>query len=1258
MIKIAQELEEVAAKYSHDPCATILGISSTLPWPVLACGVICVAVLFGSVAKGFAASSTAVVCILILLLLALNIFVHVWSERKQRKEIIQNLLWLSKLIKETLEESSFLEILDDFLTFLDDQKTSYLNTSSQTYLYNQQYDKPVLFPTSLIATDDIIGLCVGQSSPCAVACNRDTCIRLSKGDSVNQDDLKCNNSTEDSYLHQFKVLKSPIIEEITGCLETKGIMHDRPRSTLTIYRRIVMRNVVMMMLPMLTVVSVGIGCLWLILGPMVDIEGYVLLTDQIHWFSVAAVSPCLIVLPVLPIMCPVIWSTLLGVGEAKTISPTMKSNHSMKYKFLKNWQRVFLDILVGRNLSYSGAFEMLGTLTVLCCVNKEGILSWYEPAPEKIFFLNKHDVDTDSTSDSDDEPDTLAMNATFEGSQAEPHIEILTLSQDTQNSNKLHFDDLDWGKHLSSLKPIGLNITVSQMGNPLDPAVIPAALNKTEQRFYSDVIMKHNECDTNVDLLEAEKRMEFVAVSNGLKVPETLNAKLGLCSLSRLIGFSEDIRFLYLPKRTMSIFRTTNPPHDGDRATRPNKHQESESLMFAHGMVVSHAQYGNHLLTSGTGDLILELSDYFWNGEEVQKFTETSRKKCLDFHHRSAIMGHCVGFSYKPVSSQFAELGNSFQDISNEHSVDQFPSKQIFLGMLSVQYQARLHIFQFVEALEGACIRFVHFSSADEFKSRVFAEKMGLEVGWNCHISLSSNNLPRDSMFETLQNNPEYREECSSSEDELSALIRDPQMRSESSISDSEFHALNRAKLPRGVENIVPHIENVDNVPLLVPLFTDCKHQSSRRMIEIMQKYGEVVCCVGSSDSIKNIIIFSQANVSIGLQPIVSCVTMDDCDKLESLNSSRKSESKLYFQPSSTTDNFTNLDNSNTLDDLDNIAMTTARKLNTFPCSVALSGDSSLLVIYNMIRKARHFLFLLNVSLIFYMKCLSMISLVQLLGHVIYFPPIFTAVDVFWLVFILTPILSFSLLGSPPDSDLMTWASLKNTTDKIPNIQIFRQNLVHFSTKFLPSCLVVVILHVLCVLSICYDIDNKLAMHFNISSNVTNQSTINKSMNPPYTVKCPPVISVLVENNTNIAGFRFRTVVQQKTRESQQIAVFILFLYMCIISSTYIQRWKSLKQVSPLSNKPWIICVLTLLVVQTLYSYIVVTSGVSTSKFTNPIFYFGPYQNVIFPLATLWSIPCLVSNELAKWREIQLWTRSQKRARLEFGTKLGMNSPF
>ena len=35
-----------------------------------------------------------------------------------------------------------------------------------------------------------------------------------------------------------------------------------------------------------------------------------------------------------------------------------------------------------------------------------------------------------------------------------------------------------------------------------------------------------------------------------------------------------------------------------------------------------------------------------------------------------------------------------------------------------------------------------------------------------------------------------------------------------------------QAKLPRGIENIRPHLHSVDNVPLLVNLFTDCSVES------------------------------------------------------------------------------------------------------------------------------------------------------------------------------------------------------------------------------------------------------------------------------------------------------------------------------------------------------------------------------------------------------------------------------------------------
>jgi len=35
-----------------------------------------------------------------------------------------------------------------------------------------------------------------------------------------------------------------------------------------------------------------------------------------------------------------------------------------------------------------------------------------------------------------------------------------------------------------------------------------------------------------------------------------------------------------------------------------------------------------------------------------------------------------------------------------------------------------------------------------------------------------------------------------------------------------------QARLPKGIRNIRPHIDDVDNVPLLVSLFTDCTPDS------------------------------------------------------------------------------------------------------------------------------------------------------------------------------------------------------------------------------------------------------------------------------------------------------------------------------------------------------------------------------------------------------------------------------------------------
>lgn len=50
-------------------------------------------------------------------------------------------------------------------------------------------------------------------------------------------------------------------------------------------------------------------------------------------------------------------------------------------------------------------------------------------------------------------------------------------------------------------------------------------------------------------------------------------------------------------------------------------------------------------------------------------------------------------------------------------------SGQIFMGMVSSQFQARLDTVRLIDALVTACIRFVYFSMEDELRSKVNGSK-------------------------------------------------------------------------------------------------------------------------------------------------------------------------------------------------------------------------------------------------------------------------------------------------------------------------------------------------------------------------------------------------------------------------------------------------------------------------------------------------------------------------------------------------------
>ena len=133
------------------------------------------------------------------------------------------------------------------------------------------------------------------------------------------------------------------------------------------------------------------------------------------------------------------------------------------------------------------------------------------------------------------------------------------------------------------------------------------------------------------------------------------------------------------------------------------------------------------------------------------------------------------------------------------------------------------------ELLEKNCV-----SQAPELRppkrARAIAEKLGLETDWNTAISL----LPlKKSPLESLEQRSEWDV---------------------------------KAKLPHGVGEIRQHLEDIDDVPLRVPMFTDCDPASSFEMLGILQEHGEIAGALGSAYSSHNFSMFLRAHASIAIQ--------------------------------------------------------------------------------------------------------------------------------------------------------------------------------------------------------------------------------------------------------------------------------------------------------------------------------------------------------------------------------------------------------
>lgn len=1286
---------------------------SCLHWPGAALTLLVVLGLFcchGSQPKGSSGIELMNSAALLLLFL-LNLLLVGRQERLKRTEMIRRL-------KDIITQ------LSDYLTgCVGEVRWSpslypdlYTPTSPSWSLHWTYRDSQLVnLPVSLLVEGDVIALRPGQEAFASLrGIKDDEHIVLEPGDlfppfspppSPRGNEKRGPQSPQQHRL--FRVVRTPVLDIVRNSLESASA---RPITVLDNERFTVQSVIAKLVCPVVLVAFLLVNTIrYFCDAPSLTPTCYNFIQLQLMG-----------VLPILPLLFPVMWVLLNAYGEARVLAEFSRASPA-GLEMLRCVWRHLVGVLKGEShtLCYtSSLLHTLGSVTVLCCVDKQGILSWPNPSPETVLFFSgrvepphtsqddlRDDLsvnsycrmETDDDRDEAQEAEALlclqAESSTQLGEGLEPsetshdtarssdnirllrscqptrartkhhsgsnvsfshdteggeddqaqdfamgcseaeaedfvcdyHLEMLSLSQDQQNPTSIQFDDLSWQCHLPSLKPLGLNIMLN---------LCNASATQQLCRFSDHL--------SNLALQE----------SHGTVLP--VYVPWGLCELSRLIGFTPGARELFKQENHLALYQLPSGEKTKEFASRRLHYFTKRQPPISHliSLFVRDSSSNNvQMLSHGSADLILEACTDFWDGTDIYPLSGSDRKRVLDFYQRACLSGYCSAFAYKPMQVSLSNQLNGkcvelapgpclFSGVElpsttpikhnscrNSWSSDegigegveredcvQALSGQIFMGMVSSQFQARLDTVRLIDALVTACIRFVYFSMEDELRSKVFAEKMGLETGWNCHISLTPNgDSPCDGAPSSPSHGSLHEDLNQDSRDEAEGPLL-PEEEAHSDLAsfqptDSDVPSFledcNRAKLPRGIHQVRPHLKNIDNVPLLVPLFTDCTPDTMCEMMKIMQENREVTCCLGSSANFRNGRLFLQSDVSIALDPLYP------------------SQCSWETFGYATGGGF-----NGEVEGLSPLRL--SGQLNSLGCSVTFHQGESVSIV-KLIEQARHTTYGIRKCFLFLLQCQLSLVIIQFLACIAQLPPPMNITDILWLSCFSCPLLSVSLLGKPPDSSVMTVATGKNL-DSIP-----RKTQNYFLGCFLLKFGVTVCAYL-------------LAFGFTLQEVCLRSSNITLADN--NTIPC---LHILPTSSSDDAPHWFSEL-SNGLLLTQKVMAGFLALHTVVISLSYVHRSQPLWRKSPFSNTWWCLTVPVVLlsqVVQAMVDYQLWRHHASTLTFN-----LGDIPLLAWLVVSLSPLLVVVVNEVVKLHEIRVRVRYQKRQKLQFETKLGMNSPF
>jgi hypothetical protein len=513
----------------------------------------------------------------------------------------------------------------------------------------------------------------------------------------------------------------------------------------------------------------------------------------------------------------------------------------------------------------------------------------------------------------------------------------------------------------------------------------------------------------------------------------------------------------------------------------------------------------------------------------------------------------------------------------------QIQDDQIFLGMVASGVQPKRTIPDFIEDLTASGIRFVYFSPRNMRRSKLLAEKMGIETDWNCAISLRP----------------------------LESDGPDPH-RMTSNYSDWDV----KARLPHGVEAIKRHLEEVDNVPLLVSLYTDSTTDTIGEMISIFQENDEVVMGVGSSLKASNAALFAKADISVALQ--TGFHTLFDEQLPRGMQAPVFSQDDVEF----------------------------SQLLNTLACSFSVqSSDSScssghatsgLPQLIELIRLGRCMLTNFHQMIAFIFVSQLFLATLILATYIVPFPsvPQLSCGSIFWFLWVLVPALSLSMLASPEEKDVMKRTPRKNEAISLGDSDSDMPRLAwYFVLRHVPSVVVAILIY-------------ESIFGFSLEA---NRATLDESH------RSYRWIDFVLHSSITQERPRPTPVVAAMDR-AEAAMIFFVGISVIVSSTSYLYRCESIFAASPLRNRIWTATASVLVGVQLVVSVgcagLTGRDGMTLSVF---VVHVVPWYYWCGLLS--WPVVTLVVDEVVKSHDRHHLTRYYKFLRMQFDTRLGMWSP-